>query len=164
VSGRYDVGNEPGFLSPYLYIWAGRQDKTAERVREIVAKSYHVGRKGLPGNDDSGAMSSWYAFSVMGIFPNAGQDIYLIGSPAIPKMTLHLAGDKTFVIEAKNVSDVNRYVVSATLNGRPLDRAWLRHEDIVQGGLLVLEMAEKPGRWPTGELPPSLSDMKSSLP
>jgi predicted alpha-1,2-mannosidase len=164
VSGRYDVGNEPGFLSPYLYIWAGRQDKTAERVREIVAKSYHVGRKGLPGNDDSGAMSSWYAFSVMGIFPNAGQDIYLIGSPAIPEMTMHLAGDKTFVIEAKNVSDVNRYVVSATLNGRPLDRAWLRHEDIVQGGLLVLEMAEKPGRWPTGELPPSLSDMKSSLP
>jgi predicted alpha-1,2-mannosidase len=164
VPGRYDVGNEPGFLSPYLYIWAGRQDKTAERVREIVAKSYHVGRKGLPGNDDSGAMSSWYAFSAMGVFPNAGQDVYLIGSPAIPEVTLHLAGDRTFAIEAKNVSDVNRYVVSATLNGRPLDHAWLRHEDIVQGGRLVLEMAEKPGRWPTGELPPSSSDLQPKMP
>jgi predicted alpha-1,2-mannosidase len=158
VPERYDVGNEPGFLSPYLYIWAGRQDKTAERVREIVAKSYRVGRKGLPGNDDSGAMSSWYAFSTMGIFPNAGQDVYLIGSPAIPEITLHLAGDKTFVVAAKNVSDANRYVVSATLNGRPFDRAWLRHEEIVQGGRLILEMADKPGNWPNGALPPSSSD------
>jgi predicted alpha-1,2-mannosidase len=164
VPERYDVGNEPGFLSPYLYIWAGRQDKTAERVREIVAKSYHLGRKGLPGNDDSGAMSSWYAFSVMGIFPNAGQDVYLIGSPAIPKVILHLAGDKTFVIEAETVSDVNRYVVSAILNDQPLDHAWLRHEDIVHGGRLVLEMADKPGKWPTGQPPPSSSDLKSVLP
>ena len=62
VPGRYDVGNEPGFLSPYLYNWAGRPDKTAEHVRAIIAKSYHAGRNGLPGNDDSGAMSSWYAF------------------------------------------------------------------------------------------------------
>jgi predicted alpha-1,2-mannosidase len=164
VPERYDVGNEPGFLSPYLYIWAGRQYKTAERVREIVAKSYHVGRKGLPGNDDSGAMSSWYAFGVMGIFPNAGQDVYLIGSPAIPEVTLHLGGDKTFVIEAKNVSDSNRYVASASFNGQPLDRGWLRHEDMVQGGRLVLEMSDKPGKWPMGEPPPSSSDLKPSLP
>lgn len=162
VPGRYDVGNEPGFLSPYLYIWTGRQDKTAERIREIVAKNYHAGRAGLPGNDDSGAMSSWYAFSVMGIFPNAGQDVYLIGSPAIPEVTLHLAGGKTFVIEAKSVSDKNLYVAGATLNGRPLNRAWLRHEEIVQGGRLVLEMSAKPGTWPTGELPPSSSTSQTN--
>ena len=158
VSGRYDVGNEPGFLAPYLYIWAGRHDKTADRVREIIAKNFHAGRKGLPGNDDSGAMSSWYAFGVMGIFPNAGQDVYLIGSPAIPETTLNLANGKTFMIEAKNVSADNRYVVAATLNGVPLDRAWFRHEDILQGGRLVLTMAAKPAAWPTGESPPSISD------
>jgi putative alpha-1,2-mannosidase len=100
----------------------------------------------------------------MGIFPNAGQDVYLIGSPAIPEVTLHLGGDKTFVIEAKNVSDSNRYVASASFNGQPLDRGWLRHEDMVQGGRLVLEMSDKPGKWPMGEPPPSSSDLKPSLP
>ena len=158
VPGRYDVSNEPGFLAPYLFIWAGRQNKTADRIREIIAKKFHTGRAGLPGNDDSGAMSSWYAFGVMGIFPNAGQDVYLIGSPAIPEVTLHLANGKTFTIEADNVSAANKYVVAATFNGTPLDRAWFRHEDILRGGRLVLQMADKPGSWPTGEAPPSTPD------
>jgi predicted alpha-1,2-mannosidase len=157
VPGRYDVGNEPGFLSPYLYIWAGRQDKTAERVRQIIAANFHAGREGLPGNDDSGAMSSWYAFGVMGIFPNAGQDVYLIGSPTIPEVTLHLANGKTFSIVAKNVSAGNKYVVAAMLNGVRLQRAWLRHKDIMQGGRLVLTMAAQPKSWATGEPPPSTS-------
>ena len=154
--GRYDVGNEPGFLSPYLYIWAGRPDKTADRLQEIIARSYHTGRNGLPGNDDSGAMSSWYVFGVMGIFPNAGQDVYLIGHPTFHQVTLHLPLGKTFVIEANHLSPENSYVVAATLNGKPLARAWFRHEDIMQGGRLVLTMGAKPGSWPTGEAPPSI--------
>ena len=155
VPGRYDVGNEPGFLSPYLYIWAGRHDKTASRVREIMAANFHAGRKGLPGNDDSGAMSSWYAFGQMGIFPNAGQDVYLIGSPGLPQTVLHLADSRTFVIEAKNVSAGNKYVTAAELNGKSLNRAWLRHSEIVNGGRLVLTMEQEPGLWPTGDVPPS---------
>ena len=158
--GRFDVGNEPGFLSPYLYLWAGRHDKTAERVREIAAASFHTGKKGLPGNDDSGAMSSWYVFSAMGIFPNAGQDVYLIGRPTVQEVTLHLAAGKTFVIETRNLSPENACVVSATLNGRPLDRAWLRHAELAPGGRLVLTMAEKPGSWPTGNPPPSPADQQ----
>jgi len=155
VPGRYDVGNEPGFLAPYLYIWAGRPDKTDARARQIIAASYHAGPNGLPGNDDSGAMSSWYAFGQMGIFPNAGQDIYLIGSPAYPQTTLHLAGGKDFVIEARNVSADNIYVTSATLNGRALDRAWLRHSEIAAGGRLVLTMANAPSQWAQHNPPPS---------
>jgi predicted alpha-1,2-mannosidase len=157
-TGRYDVTNEPGFLSPYLYIWASRYDKTAERVREILAKNYHPSPGGLPGNDDSGAISSWYVFGTLGIFPVAGQDVYLIGSPAFPLATLHLAGAKTFVIEAKNASVANKYVVSARLNGKPWNKAWLRHQDIVAGGRLSLIMGDKPGTWPTGVVPPSSSD------
>jgi predicted alpha-1,2-mannosidase len=155
VPGRYDVGNEPGFLAPYLYIWAGRPDKTDARVRQIIAASYHAGPDGLPGNDDSGAMSSWYAFGQMGIFPNAGQDVYLIGSPAYPRTTLHLAEGKDFVIEARNLSADNIYVTSATLNGRVLDRAWLRHPEIASGGRLVLTMANAPSHWAEHDLPPS---------
>jgi predicted alpha-1,2-mannosidase len=157
VPFRYDVGNEPGFLAPYLYIWAGRPDKTAERVHQIVAKSYHAGPKGLPGNDDSGAMSSWYAFGQMGFFPNAGQDIYLIGSPSYTRTTLHLADGKSFTIEARGLSPQAIYVVAATLNGKPLDRAWLRHQEIVSGGRLVLTMAAQPAHWAEHNPPPSSS-------
>jgi predicted alpha-1,2-mannosidase len=160
VPGRFDVNNEPGFLSPYLYIWAGRQDKTAERVRAILAESFHAGRKGLPGNDDSGAMSSWYAFGNMGFYPNAGQDVYVIASPAFPEMTIYLANGKTFTIEAKNVSNENKYVASAQWNGRPYTKAWFRNEDILRGGRLVLKMGSQPSRWATGELPPSSSVMR----
>lgn len=158
VPGRYDVGNEPGFLTPYLYNWAGRPDKTAEHVRSIIAKNYHAGPDGLPGNDDSGAMSSWYIFGQIGIFPNAGQDIYLIGSPAYPQTILHLAGEKHFTIEARNLSLENIYVIAATLNGRPIDRAWLRHREIAAGGRLVLMMSNTPAHWAELILPPSSSD------
>ncbi len=155
VPGRYDVGNEPGFLTPYLYIWAGRPDKTDEHVRAIIAASFHSGLNGLPGNDDSGAMSSWFAFGQMGIFPNAGQDVYLIGSPAFAQTTLHLAGGRSFIIEAKHLSPQNIYVTSATLNGQPLNRAWLHHREIATGGRLVLTMAATPGEWAQHNPPPS---------
>ncbi len=155
VPGRYDVGNEPGFLAPYLYNWAGRPDKTDEHVRDIIAKSYHAGLNGLPGNDDSGAMSSWFAFGQMGIFPNAGQDVYLIGSPAYAQTTLHLAGGKDFVIEARNLSSENIYVTAAALDGKSLDRSWLRHKEIMAGGRLVLTMSKTPGNWGEKNLPPS---------
>jgi predicted alpha-1,2-mannosidase len=157
VPGRYDVTNEPGFLSPYLYIWAGRQDRTADQIRAILANSFHAGRQGLPGNDDSGAMSSWYAFGKMGFYPNAGQDVYLIGSPAFPEMSIHLANGKTFVIEAKNVTAENKYIARAEWNGQPYTRAWFRNQDIMRGGRLVLTMSAQPAAWSTADLPPSSS-------
>jgi len=159
VPKRFDVGNEPGFLVPYLYNWAGRPDKTAAHVRQIIAESYHAGRHGLPGNDDSGAMSSWFAFGQIGIFPDAGQDLYVIGSPAFPKTTLHLAGKKDFVIEARNVSPENIYVTAATLNGAPLERSWLRHREIADGGRLVLVMGKSPSHWGETNLPPSVGSI-----
>jgi putative alpha-1,2-mannosidase len=100
-------------------------------------------------------MSSWYAFGQMGIFPNAGQDVYLIGSPAYSQTTLHLAGGKDFVIEAREQSAENIYVTAATLNGKPLDRSWLRHREIAAGGRLVLTMSKTPGHWGKRNLPPS---------
>jgi putative alpha-1,2-mannosidase len=145
-------------LTPYLYNWAGRPDKTVEHVRSIIAKNYHAGPDGLPGNDDSGAMSSWYIFGQIGIFPNAGQDVYLIGSPAYPQTILHLAGGKDFIIEARNLSPENIYVIAARLNGTPIDRAWLRHREIAAGGRLVLTMSSTPDHWAERNPPPSSSD------
>jgi predicted alpha-1,2-mannosidase len=157
VPGRYDVGNEPGFLAPYLYLWAGRQDRTADQIRRILAANFHGGRNGIPGNDDSGAMSSWYAFGKMGFYPNAGQDVYVIGSPAYPEMSIHLASGKVFTVEAKNVSAENRYIDHAEWDGKPYDKVWFRHEDIERGGRLVLTMSAKPTSWGSGSVPPSLS-------
>jgi predicted alpha-1,2-mannosidase len=154
VPGRYDVGNEPGFLSPYLYIWAGRHDKTAERLQAIVAANFHPGRNGMAFNDDSGAMSAWYALAQIGIYPNAGQDVYLIGSPTIPQTTIHLGGGKDFTIVAKDTSVTNKYVIGAELNGKPLDRAWFRHAEIAHGGTLVLTMAAQPSHWAVDDEPP----------
>lgn len=158
IGNYYNVTNEPGFLSPTLYIWAGRPDLTNRRVRSIIDLYYSDGRDGLPGNDDSGAMSSWLAFHMMGFFPVAGQDLYLITAPHLEKTTIHLENGGNFVIEARGLSPRNRFVVSARLNGEPLDRAWFRHTDISEGGRLILTMGSEPGDWGTDNPPPSLSD------
>jgi predicted alpha-1,2-mannosidase len=151
--GLYTQGNEPDLLAAYTYIYLGRQDRTAERLRTILAKEYHTGRSGLPGNDDAGTMSSWYVWSAMGLYPLAGQPIYFIGSPIFTRSTIHLAEGKTFTISAANTSAAAKYVQSAELNGKPLHRAWLTHNEIAAGGRLTLHMGTTPAHWDT-EPPP----------
>jgi predicted alpha-1,2-mannosidase len=164
----YSATNEPDLLAPWLYIHAGRPDRTAERVRALLASAYHPGRDGLPGNDDAGTMTSWYVWSALGLYPNAGQPFYYAGSPVFPRSTIALGGGRTFVIEAPGTSDANRYVRSAELNGAPLDRAWITHAELAAGGRLVLHMGATPSSWGARERPPngldrSHSDMKASF-
>jgi len=157
--GFYNVNNEPGFLTPSLYIYAGRQDKTADIVQKIIDENYNTGRGGLPGNDDSGAMSAWFAFHSMGFFPVAGQDVYLITCPQFSKSTIELGNGAEFKIIVKNKSDKNRYVQSAKLNGESLNQAWFRHSDIKNGAVLELIMGNKPSPWGSENLPPSMSGL-----
>ena len=107
---------------------------------------------GLPGNDDSGATSAWFVFAALGLYPMApGEAWYHISSPLFDRATLYLepkfADSKTFVIEAQGNSEANVYIQSATLNGKPLTQARIRHEDIVAGGKLVLVMGAAPSSW-----------------
>jgi predicted alpha-1,2-mannosidase len=153
-SGGYDHSNEPDFLAPYLYIHAGRPDRTAERVRNILARNYRPTHDGLPGNDDAGAMSSWYVWSSIGLFPNAGQPFYYIGSPLFTRSTIRLEGGRSFTIVAPAASPERPYVVAARLNGRAIDRAWLTHDEIARGGRLDLDMAAAPAGWATRFQPP----------
>jgi putative alpha-1,2-mannosidase len=92
---RYNVGNEPSFLTPCLYHWIGRPDLTSDRVRQIISDNYTDLPDGLPGNDDSGAMSSWLAFHMLGLYPNAGQSYYLLHAPLVPEWTLQLSNGQT---------------------------------------------------------------------
>jgi len=158
---QYNHGNEPDILAPFLYIHAGRPDRTDERVRAIVAKEYRQARVGLPGNDDAGTLSAWYVWAAIGLFPNAGQPFYYIASPVFSRSVIHLEGGKTFTVEAPGTSAANLYVQAAALDGRPLNRAWLTHEEIVQGGTLVLRMGSRPNRWATHVPPPQLVPLSS---
>lgn len=145
--GFYNVNNEPSFLTPCLYHWIGRPDRTGDRVRQIISKSFNATGLGLPGNDDSGAMSSWLAFHMMGIYPNAGTDYYLIHTPLLKSSTMHLCNGKDFTITAPKLSDKNLYIVGAKLNGVDYDFSSITHDQIMQGGTLELIMGKKPAGW-----------------
>lgn len=127
ANGHYNVANEPSFLTPYLYHWADRPDLSVERIHQIIADNYSDAPDGLPGNDDSGAMSSWLVFNMMGIYPVAGQNLYVVGSPLIPSYTLHLPNGKDLKVEAA---------------GERWTRKFLTHDDLLQGGTLVLPKYE----------------------
>ncbi len=152
--GLYNVANEPSFLTPTMYHWIGKPYLSSDRIGEIIKNNFNTSRKGLPGNDDSGAMSSWLAFHMMGLYPNAGQPYYLINTPLIKETTLKLKTGKIFKISTKKLSDKNRYIKSAFLNGKAYNKAWILHQDIVNGGELILEMGSKPSSWGTTVLPP----------
>jgi predicted alpha-1,2-mannosidase len=162
---HFDVTNEPGFLLPVLYNYAGRPDKTADIVHLLLEKAFTDNRAGIPGNDDSGAMSSWLIFSTLGLFPVAGQDIYLISTPSIPDASLNLGNGKKLHVIARNLDGqgLNRYVQSATLNGVNLDTAWFRHSQIENGATLVLSMGSAPSKWGQTTPPPSMSDASSAF-
>jgi predicted alpha-1,2-mannosidase len=155
-NGYYNVGNEPSFLTSCLYHWIGRPDLSSDRTRAIINKYYNSSRNGIPGNDDSGAMSSWLAFHMTGIYPNAGQSYYLITSPFFKQTVFNLDNNLNFKITAKNLSEKNVYIKSATLNGKPFDTSWIEHSDIIKGGELILEMDSKPSLWGTLVLPPTV--------
>ncbi|HMH14653.1 MAG TPA: GH92 family glycosyl hydrolase [Edaphobacter sp.] len=157
---HFDVTNEPGFLIPMLYNWAGRPDKTADIITALLERAFTDQRSGIPGNDDSGAMSSWFIFQSLGFYPNAGQDIYLIGTPSFPEAEIHIANGKTLRIVAENLDSahINRYIQSATFNGIALNTSWFRHSQIKDGAALHLVMGSAPSNWGTTNPPPSMSD------
>lgn len=143
--GQYAHGNEPSHHAAYLYPYVGQAPKTQAWVRRIVDTLYSDAPDGLAGNDDCGQLSSWYVLSALGFYPLApGSDAYVIGSPLFPRATIHLPGGGEFVVEARGVSSEAIYVQSATLDGTPHATATLRHEDIVGGGHLVLQMGPEP--------------------
>jgi predicted alpha-1,2-mannosidase len=160
AGGHYRHDNEPGHHYTYLYDYSGQAWKTQERVRETIASNYHNGPGGLSGNDDCGQMSAWYIFSAMGFYPvNPGSPVYAIGSPLFERATIMLSGPYKkgpFTVIARNQSPQNKYIQSATLNGKPLNVPFIRHSDIANGSTLVFVMGAQPNKeWGTGGLPAS---------
>lgn len=140
--GQYVHGNEPSHHVAYLYDYAGKPRRTQELVQQIMREMYNTSSSGYAGNDDCGEMSTWYVFSAMGFYPvNPAGGEYAIGSPALDRATINLAGGKKFTVEVhrKNADDI--YVRSMKLNGKPYKKFTLSHSDIENGGTLVFEMS-----------------------
>jgi len=143
--GQYAHGNEPSHHVAYFYNYVDRPWKTQELIREIFDRFYKPKPDGLCGNDDCGQMSAWYIFSAMGFYPFDPVSLeYVIGAPQIPKISLKLADNKIFKMEAINLSKENKYVKSVSMNGKLLEGFKIKHSDIMNGGKLEFVMTDKP--------------------
>ncbi len=153
VSQFVNHSNQPNMQPAYLFNYSGKPWLTQKWVRGILEHYYGTGPvNGYPGDEDQGQMGAWYVMSAIGLFQMDGgaslKPVYEIGSPIFEKITIQL--DQTyypgsqFIIEAKNVSTENKYIQSATLNGKSLDAFWFYHADLVKGGNLILEMGPEP--------------------
>lgn len=148
------LNNEVDYTTPYTYLYAGRPDRTQQIIRVALEYRFNEGRGGLPGNDDSGAMSTWYAWNCMGLFPMTGQDIFLIGSPKFDKVSFSIRGNE-FEVVTKNNSRNNVFIQSVTLNGKKYDKTYLSFEEVANGGTLVVKMGAQPSDWGQSQRPPS---------
>ncbi|WP_082559871.1 GH92 family glycosyl hydrolase [Lysobacter sp. Root559] len=149
--GWYAHGNEPSHHVAYLYAYAGQPWRTQERLKQIMATQYAPRPDGLAGNDDLGQMSAWYVFTALGFYPVApASNEYVIGRPFVPRATLNLPNGKRFSVIADGLDEAHTYIGRATLNGKPLDRAYLRHDEILAGGELRFTMQAQPDKaWAT---------------
>lgn len=151
--GKYSHGDEPGHQIPYLYNFAAKPWKTQELVRRVMTEMHSHNPDGLVNNEDCGQMSSWYIFSALGFYPVAPSDLnYYFGSPLFPKSTINLENGKTFTVITNNNSSKNKYIRSVSLNGKDIDRIYIKHKEIMDGGELIFEMGPKPNKkWATSK-------------
>lgn len=143
--GQYAHGNQPIQHMIYLYNYAGQPWKAQKWSREVMNRLYNATENGYPGDEDQGQMSSWYVLSALGIYSVCpGTDEYVIGSPVFKKATITLENRNKFTVEAVNNSKENVYIQSATLNGKPYSKNFIKHADIMNGGVLRFQMGSQP--------------------
>jgi len=161
--GQYAHSNEPIHNMIYEYNYAGTPWKTQTHVRDVLEKLYNSGAgtgNGYLGDEDNGEMSAWYVFSALGFYPaRMGSTDYTIGAPLYPKSTTNLENGKSFTITAPGVSDTNRYIQSATLNGVAYTKNYITHADLLAGGTLNFVMGPNPSTWGSGagDIPGSIT-------
>ena len=161
--GLFYVGNEQSYLLLFLFHFTGEPGLSSEYAHKYIPGSFNDTIGGIPGNDDSGAMGSFTALTMMGIYPMSGQNVYLIVPPFFPEVNItNPQTGKMATIRNNNFDPdyQNKYIQSATLDGKPYTKSWLTHEFFVEGGVLELELGSNQSTaWGTAEedLPPSAS-------
>ncbi|MCX6309282.1 MAG: GH92 family glycosyl hydrolase, partial [Bacteroidia bacterium] len=140
-----DLTNEPAFLITRSFSEAGRPDLTSFWTHYVMNKYYDI--TGYPGNDDTGAMSAWYLFSAMGIFPKAGTDLYYLSAPKNVRTEINLGNGKRLIILAKNAGAKAMYIRSCKINGNVWNKPILSHADIADGALVEMVLSDTPTDW-----------------
>ncbi|WP_327657563.1 GH92 family glycosyl hydrolase [Streptomyces sp. NBC_00483] len=163
-STHYNPNNEPNMIAPYLYAWTGQPGRTATVIRAQETLFTNTAG-GIPGNDDMGEMSAWYVMSSLGLYPTtSGGNFDVITTPQFPNARVRI-GDYgktqggTLTISAPGTSMANRYIASATVNGKAWDKAWVDQADIAHGGHIDYALSTKPTAWATDKknAPPSIN-------
>ncbi|KAF1940855.1 hypothetical protein EJ02DRAFT_378895 [Clathrospora elynae] len=168
TSGLADIGNEPVFLTVYMPHYAGRPGLSAKRVHSYIPSSFNTSYDGLPGNDDSGAMASFTILSMIGLFPNPGQNVYFITPPFFQSVSVvNQLTNATATISNVNFDKdyKNIYIQSAKLNGKEYSKNWIGHEFFTQGWTLELVLGDSESDWGTKveDRPPSMSDSQGGM-
>lgn len=162
TSGLLDIGNEPSELNTFQYHYAGRPGRSAYRIHTYIPSTFNDSISGLPGNDDSGAAGSFLAFAMSGLFPVAGQNVYLLTPPFFEKVsyTSPITGKTATICNTNFDPEYKRiYIQKATLNGRSYTKSWIGHEFFLEGGVLEFELDDQESEWGTRaeDLPPSVA-------
>ena len=159
--GQYVHGNEPSHHIAFLYIWAGQPWKTQERVREILLEHYRNDYDGLDGNEDCGQMSAWFFMSALGLYAvDPVSATYVLSAPLFETAVVQLGGGRELKVEARRNSPEDRYIQAVTLNGQPLDKLWVRYQDLEKGAHLIFTLGPQPNKgFAVNEtvMPPSLT-------
>lgn len=144
--GRFEgLNNESDTESPFSYIYADRHDRTCEVVTAGLKYQFTTGRGGIPGNNDTGALSSWYCLVALGLFPVAGQDLFLLASPVVDGAAIKLYNGKELKITVHNQGEDNIYVMRITFNGNEITDYRLTAKELFNGGELVFYKTDKKG-------------------
>ena len=147
LTGHFSMSNEPCMHIPYLYNYAGQPWKTQKMTRMLLDMWFRNDLMGVPGDEDGGGLSSFALFSMMGFYPvTPGLPMYVLTSPVFESVILSVGDDRTFTVRCRNYSPDNKYIQNATLNGKPWDRSWISHQDIMAGGVLELDMGRYPDK------------------
>ena len=146
--GQYAHGNEPSHHIIHLYNYADQPWKTQELVDSVFHSQYFNAPDGLSGNEDCGQMSAWYIMNSIGFYQVCpGKPVYSIGRPLFDEVTVNLPDNKQFIVKTVNNSRENKYIEKAVLNGVPLEKPFINHEDIKNGGVLEFTMTSQPTKW-----------------
>ncbi|KAI0124094.1 family 92 glycosyl hydrolase [Xylariales sp. AK1849] len=159
-SKMIDMGNEQAFLPTYQFHYASRPGRSSYWIHQYIPSQFNNSINGIPGNDDC-AMGAFTAFAFMGIFPVAGQDIYLLSAPLLKEVRIPTISGKSAIIRNVNFDPTYEliYIESAKLNGKSHSRNWIKHDFFLHGGVLECVLGKDESSWGTRDedLPPSLS-------
>lgn len=160
--GQYSHGNEPVHHNIFMYSYLGQPWKTQLYTNQVLTTLYDNTPDGICGNEDTGQMSAWYVLSSLGFYPvRPGDGTYVIAAPLFEKATVSLPNGKQLVVKTTGLSAQNIYVQSVRMDGKPYDKVYFLHEDLLKGGEIVFEMGPCPNEcWGTEEAswPPSMED------